>query len=605
MRGYMDPEKYKGFFDQLPVGAYVARPEGEVLAVNQAFASMLGYSSVDEVRKLTGWDFYVERADREKWLTRLDREGIVRNYEALFRKKNGKILWVKNSAVVTRGEDGEVDYFEGVVENFTSLHDLREVHVAHLMALRENDELYLQKLSRLPRLYVVRKDLDHLFTFANPLFCEDEAKRDLNELVGQTDFDIYPEETAKRYQSINERVLKSGKVFESTEEHRVADNEVRFVHVIRAPVHADDGRMSGLQILFWEETDQTTAMRELERTTYRAADYERLVQRHFGVVYQHDLEGHILSVNEAGEEMMGYTAAEFKQLSLNDVISKDHLNRVQPYLDRKSIDGLENAISTYEIDVVAKDNRRIPLEIVSRVLFREGRPFAIEGHARDITDRRREERERLKEIHHRVKNNLQYISSILMREGRRANDDELKRVLRECESRVMTMAFIHKQLYEEHDLDNIDIKDYVETLIQYLVNSYRRDDLVLNFQIKVDPELRLRLDAVVPCGLILNELISNAVKHGFPPKQRDRVEARKAMLWVGLHAEGDDAYRLYVSDNGDGIPREVDLRNTKSLGLRLVYGLVEEQLKGTIEINQSGGTRSGGTSVNIVVRNAK
>jgi len=593
----MEPEEYKQFFDQLPVGAYVARPEGEILAVNQAFASMLGYSSVEELGGLTGWDFYVEKEDREKWIFRLEREKTVRNYEVPFLHKSGKILWVKNSAVATCDENGRVDYFEGVVENFTSLHDLREVQNAHMMALRDKDPMYLQVLEKLP-IYAVRKNLNHHITFANRLFCDSEAKLNLDDLLGKTDFHIYPEETAKRYLEANARVIETGKVFESTEEHRSAYGEVRFVHVIRAPVHADDGKVCGVQILFWEEADQTAAMIELQRTTYRAADYERLVQGHFGIEYKHDFKGHFLSLNKAGEQLTGYSEIEFKQLLLKDILAPEHLEKAEPYLDRKFITGRENDISTYEVDILRKDGRRVSVEIVSRLLFQGGKPVSVEGHARDITARKHEERARLKEIHHRVKNNLQVISSILLREGRRANDDELRRVLRECESRVMTMAFIHKQLYEEHDLDRIDIDQYVRTLIPYLVESNKRDDLVLNCQIKVDAGLRLGLDIVVPCGLILNELISNAVKHGFPPKQGD---PRKAMVWVSLHAEGQNAYRLHVSDNGVGIPRNIDPRNTNSLGLRLVYGLVEEQLKGTISVNQSGGTRSGGTTFNIVL----
>jgi two-component sensor histidine kinase len=209
----------------------------------------------------------------------------------------------------------------------------------------------------------------------------------------------------------------------------------------------------------------------------------------------------------------------------------------------------------------------------------------------EIADRRRaetrikaslEEKEvLLKEIHHRVKNNLQVISSLLHLQSLNIEDDTTLGVLQESRNRVGSMALVHETLYQATDLARVDFADYARSLSGYLFQSYGVDADLIRQEIKVE-DVALSIDAAIPCGLILNELISNVLKHAFPSRQTGRV-------CVEFRSDLDGWYTLSVGDDGIGLPEDLDFRDTDSLGFQLVNTLVD-QLGGTIELDNSRGT---------------
>ncbi len=188
----------------------------------------------------------------------------------------------------------------------------------------------------------------------------------------------------------------------------------------------------------------------------------------------------------------------------------------------------------------------------------------------------------LKEIHHRVKNNLQVISSILNLQCSHVDDQKLLAVLRDSKNRVRSMALIHEKLYLSSNLAQIDLADYVQDLARYLFSSYRTITGIIRLDIQADPVF-LEIDTAVPCGLILNELISNALEHAFY-FDGDRPTDWEAEIHIEVHQERDRQVNLIVSDNGIGLPPDFDFLNSNSLGLQLVDVLVN-QLDGTLAVN--------------------
>lgn len=186
----------------------------------------------------------------------------------------------------------------------------------------------------------------------------------------------------------------------------------------------------------------------------------------------------------------------------------------------------------------------------------------------------------LREIHHRVKNNMQIISSLLNLQSRHLNDEKTVNVLKESQNRVRSMAMVHEELYRSHDLSKIDFADYIQRLLSGLFNSYGVDYDFIKSEINVEDVL-LTIDIAVPCGLIINELISNSLKHAF-------VHGQKGKISLKFHPDGEK-YILTVADDGIGIPENIDLENTKTLGLQLVNTLVK-QLFGSIDIYRDTGT---------------
>lgn len=186
----------------------------------------------------------------------------------------------------------------------------------------------------------------------------------------------------------------------------------------------------------------------------------------------------------------------------------------------------------------------------------------------------------IKEVHHRVKNNLQVIASLLRMQARGLQNEEAAEALRQSQNRVESMALIHEQLYETEDLRQVDLARHAGLLVANLANSYGTDARRIRFEVAIDP-LPLGVDRAIPAGLILNELISNALKHAFP-------EGRPGVIRIeGGRREG--GIELVVRDNGAGVPESVDPHRPGSMGLEIVKILVR-QLKGTHRLEREDGT---------------
>lgn len=186
----------------------------------------------------------------------------------------------------------------------------------------------------------------------------------------------------------------------------------------------------------------------------------------------------------------------------------------------------------------------------------------------------------MKEIHHRVKNNMQVISSLLSLQSMHHDDTETKHLLLESKNRVKSMAMVHEKLYQSENLQKIDMKEYIDQVITHLFISYGQNKNMIKTQVEVE-SVQMDINTAVPVGLIINELLTNALKYAFPEG--------KGKLSLKLHLD-DDKYCLKISDNGIGLPDDFDINHTKTLGFQLVYRLVR-QLKGTIKIGINNGTK--------------
>jgi PAS domain S-box-containing protein len=212
-------------------------------------------------------------------------------------------------------------------------------------------------------------------------------------------------------------------------------------------------------------------------------------------------------------------------------------------------------------------------------------------YVRDITERKQAEeaqkaslREKeilLKEIHHRVKNNMQVISSLLSLQSRHLDDPKAIGMFKDSQHRIRSMALVHEKLYQSKDLSRIDFRQYLENLVVYLVHSYQVDSGRVRLKLDVG-DAALDINTAVPCGLIVNELVTNALKHAFPGGRTGRVR-------VTLRPGAEGRFILTVADNGIGFPEAVDFQKTDTLGMQLVTMLVD-QLDGTLTLERKRGT---------------
>ncbi len=215
------------------------------------------------------------------------------------------------------------------------------------------------------------------------------------------------------------------------------------------------------------------------------------------------------------------------------------------------------------------------------------------GTVEDITDQKhakeqitaslREKEVLLKEIHHRVKNNLQIISSLIYLQAQRVEDLKVRQIFEDSQSRISAMALVHENLYRSQNLSRINLSEYIQTLTASLFYTYRIQPGLVQLKVNADDSILVSLDKAIPCGLVLNELMTNALKHGFS-------EGKTGEIVVTLEQMPSNQIHLIVENNGNQLPDAFDLKRTQSMGLRLIHELVN-QLRGHFELDETDKTR--------------
>jgi PAS domain S-box-containing protein len=300
--------------------------------------------------------------------------------------------------------------------------------------------------------------------------------------------------------------------------------------------------------------------------------------------------GKIVVINQAASELLGYEQSELTGQPIEMILAHEETAS----FERARLEQLSTASSIHDSEAtfITKEARRIPVSLSASIVqdqagVKQGTVYV----GRDLTMRKqaeeqiraslREKNVLLQEIHHRVKNNLQITASLLMLQSRFIQNEQVLKTLGESQNRIQSMALIHETLYQSENLAQVDLARYVQKLTTHLFRSYEVNPETITLQVNADSVL-LSIDAVVPCGLIVNELISNALKYAFPGNRRGKIR-------IDLHPDHDEQLILVISDNGIGLPANVEFREAESLGLQLV-NMLAEQLEGTVELDRRGGT---------------
>ena len=330
--------------------------------------------------------------------------------------------------------------------------------------------------------------------------------------------------------------------------------------------------------------------RQAEDSLRRSEEwYRSVVESSLNAIIITDEKIRAIYVNNQLLEIMGYSQEE--------VLGKDFLT----FLDEESRSLIRKRMelrrkgkkipSNYEIKVIRKDGEKRNIEVSATVIpDSEGR-FMLLGQGLDITERKRNEQKiqtslkekelLLREIHHRVKNNLQIISSLLNLQTYYLKDEQAKELFEESRYRVQSMAMIHEKLYGAKNLSKVNFKEYIESLSRFLFQMYGVDPgrIELNIDVRY---IFLDINTAIPCGLLICELISNALKYAFP-------NDRQGQILVNMRPQKVGKFTLTVSDNGVGLKKGIKLKGAESFGLQLV-DMLTEQLQGKIHIKRANGT---------------
>ena len=363
-----------------------------------------------------------------------------------------------------------------------------------------------------------------------------------------------------------------------------------------SPLHTE----SGLHVI--------STIRDITEKKRLEARYRTLVEEIPAVTFMAALDGGLseLYVSPQIEELLGFTQQQWVENPIlwYTQLHEDDRQRWHEEFAR-TLNCAERFQSVYRFR--ARDGHVVWVHGEAKVgRDSDGRPLFLQGVAFDITDRKeaeealrhardelevkvqkrtaqiqaslQEKEVLLKEIHHRVKNNLQLISSMMRLQSGKMEDANMLHVFKESQDRVKTMARIHEELYRSKDLARIDFAQYVQGLTTNLVRSFGSGiKLIVDIN-----DIYFGIDTAIPCGLIINELVSNCLKYAFP-------EGKQGEIRIGLRTNGSDQFTLTVRDNGVGFPVDLNFQKTNSLGLQLVNTLAK-QLRGTIQLDRDSGT---------------
>ncbi len=334
-----------------------------------------------------------------------------------------------------------------------------------------------------------------------------------------------------------------------------------------------------------------------EALTRSEERYRALYDENPSMFFTVSPKGTILSVNRFGAVQLGYAEEELIGFPLQTIVYQEDMSQVLFFLNQCTAN--PGKVSQWEFRKVRKDGSVIWVKEVARSIESQEHPPLIFIVCEDITKRKSsedtlrttlEEKEvLLKEIHHRVKNNLQVVSSLLYLQGKSIQDRVAAQMLQESQERIQAMTLLHEHAYEAKHLGTIGFSRYAKRLVMVLQDSYESGLSNLEVKFHID-ELAFDLDTAMPCGLILNELVTNALKHAFPKRSMEsRGITQVNELAIELYQDVTEDIIICVRDNGAGFPADLDFENTKTLGMRLVCTLTK-QLQGTIQLEREKGT---------------
>jgi PAS domain S-box-containing protein len=574
--------KYRLLVENTPAVPWTSDQERNTVFISPHVEKVYGYSPQE-----------IYEAGSHLWFGRIHPDDVERVKEAFqllltrnemfdmeyrIQRKDGKWIWLHDTALTVYRE-GSMSYAYGVFIDVTERKQAAE-------ALRESEERYRTLVETSPDA-ITLADLNGTIIVTNERGAHLMGFENVQELrtSGKTVFDFMAPEDRERALENARKTLETGNV-RNIEYQVLRKDGTSFPAEISASLVRDaGGKPTAFIGVMRDITDRKRArdaLRESEREFRLIADSVPSLFSYLGA------DGRYRFVNKYYEEWFGLTRVEIVGKHYREVVGDDAYEIIK--------DHVETALSGQRVSYEAAlpyAHGGMRWVIADYVPFKDdgGQLKGFFALVTDITERKlveeqirlalKEKEVLLKEIQHRVKNNLQVISSLFDLQSRYTDDERVLAMFKESRDRVRSIALIHEKLYEADDLTRIDFGDYIKGLATHLFRSYGIGFDAVKLTTRFD-DVPLSIDAAIPCALIVNELVSNSLKHAF--RTDDECEIR-----LELRSDNDSQVTLVVADNGVGLPDGFTIDQPPSLGLRLVTTLTR-QLKGSITVQREKGT---------------
>jgi PAS domain S-box-containing protein len=572
-------EKYRLLIENSSDIIYTLNTEGVFILVSPACTALLGHPVTQVVGK--PFQQFVHPDDLEKCLAFLHKTIELgqrqTGIEYRVQHADGTWRWFISNGFLVKDEAGKVVGYGGIARDITERKQTEEV-------LAQEENLLDALMDNIPD-QVYFKDADSRFIRISKAQAERFCLSDPAQAVGKTDFDIFTENHARPAFEEEQKIMRTGQSLVGLEEKETwPDGRTAWVSTTKVPLRDKQGRIIGT---FGISRDITERKRTEEALQESEKKYRTLVEKaNEAITIVQD--GVFVFANRKASELLGVPAGNLEGKPFIDVVWSEDREMVMEN-HKKRIAG-ETVRDAYDFRIIGAGGSLTWIYMSAATILWKGKP-AILNLVTDITERKaaeesiqaslREKEVMLREIHHRVKNNMQVISSLFNLQAEKTVNPEYHEILKGGQTRIRAMSLVHEKLYQSRDLSKIDLAVYIQSLAVNLFQAYLVDPNQVRLETDFE-EVPLDINSAVPFGLILNELISNSLKHAFP-------EGRKGKIRIGVKRGPDDTIILRVADDGIGFPKDLDFRQSESLGLQIANLLVG-QLEGTIKLDRENGT---------------
>lgn len=550
--------------------------EGRVLSWNRGAEEIYGYSESETMGKNVEM-FTPPGCDYElPSILKMLKDGeMVRNYPTLGLRKDGSIINVSLTVSPINDSNRDIKGVSIISRDVTPEKKAEK-------ELKESEKRY-RLLVEKAQVGILLIDQDGKIIDINPKFLEMCGSRS-EDVSRRVNLLRTPEVVKSGFSGDFKRCLETGEDVSSEHRYLSQWGKETYSQFHLNPIKDEDGEVVNVLATFSDITYRKKMEEALKESEEK---FREVFNNANDAFYLHEvidgMPGRYIEVNDVSCSMLGYRREELLEMTPQDVSSED-----SDEIGSMMTELLKEGSKTFESEHLTHDGDRIPVEVSSHC-FKLRNKDVIVSVARDITqwkeaekivhDSLKEKELLLREIHHRVKNNLMIISSLLNLQSIQINDTEVLKMIKDSQSRARSMAVLHEKLYNSSDLKRINFGEYIESITEYLFNTYSTNNHV---SLKMDVEyLMLDINTCLPLGLIVNELVSNSLKYAFPKGMNGCVTVR-------FHRSPEN-YILEVEDDGVGLPEDMDIEQADSMGMKLVSNFTK-QLNGEMELIMKNGT---------------
>ena len=576
---YVAEEKYRNLFDNANDAIVITDLDDRIISWNRSAENIFGWSAEEVAEKKFSELVVPPRLHTEMnhIMNNVISGNMAMGFDFVNLHKDGNEIDVSMTISHLLNSEHNIIGLSSIVRDITERKRVEK-------ALQESEDRYRMLVELSPNAIAVYRE--GKIVFMNTSGARLLGAENPKQLLGKNIIDFVHPDYRELFHDRVQVILNEGQEAPLIEEKFIRlDKKVIDVEEVAMPFIYRGN--PAVQAVITDITERKLAAEALRSSEEQ---FRSLIENSSDIIMILSDNGKIFYLSPSIERSFGYRPEELIGKNISELIHPDDLPGFFEVFIRK----IQNPNTTSSIEFRArhKDGAWRILESIGKTLPHGLVVTGMVLNSRDITERKRDEEQirsslhekevLLREIHHRVKNNMQVLSSLLRLQSDFCKDKNVIEMFNESRNRIISMSLIHEKLYLSKDFTKIDLKGYINEMVNGLFQSYclNKSKIALNIYVEDVP---LGIESAIPCGLIINELVTNSLKYAFPGDRNGEIK-------IILRLAEENMIELVISDNGIGVPKSLNMQKIESLGLHLVTMLAENQLMGKMNMNIDNGT---------------